>query len=701
MEGLMFLPEFLGFFRFDAVNHKWSSLDGTKPVQVDYVFRLPGNSILALARGEGWGPFTSYGVWRSDDNGLSWYAAERGLIDKAGSFKGVTQSEQGNIFVSMYSGSLVNGLSGQELYQYLPETNEWRMISRNEGQFYTLGSLTSYQNTIIGGAYFEGSWQYDFATSQWRHIKEGLPTRQGGESFSGLSNLLSTDRGVLALALDQYANDGIYFKPHASHTWQRVVNQPAHILSMLSLSANRVLAVEHRYHNNGWVTNNYVTSDSGATWQVFDERIQGAVIAYAQSADGKTQAFLTEDRQSFIDKFTVYKWDSLSGDVMAYPVPEHVRPTSLIFNSNKALLVFSARGYLSLDLSFNVIGSNTKLTADRLIDGDLYLQAGELDLNGFSLTVTGNLLQSGGIVRMNGGQLKVLKDYKIVAENAASLGQLIMVSNNDYVSVGGDFVMDSTWSHENLLTAGVLEVAGNFYQENTAGTTVSRLNFAASGTHTVRLTGVAPKVSFATFWQSSHFWNLSLRDFEQVNFLTTYYVKGNMLRWLSVQHNGKYSVVSTLDNSLVCGKKCTQDYPLNSRLVIAAAVAEDERFHGWQGACSGAALECVITLNQGMNVFAEFEALYATVKIETRVGIMVADSFFRVLKGELLKINVTALRGYSISTDILGSCTHGTWLDAENYLTGQIFEDCTIVFAALKNKTKKKLPLWMLIGAKP
>ena len=687
-----------GFYQLDVNTQKWSSLDATKPIQVDYVFRLPGDSILALARGEGWGPFASYGIWRSDNNGLSWYAAERGLIDKAGSFKGVTQNTQGHVFVSLYSGSAVNTVSGQELYQYLPETNEWRMVSRNVGQFSTLGSITSYQNTIIGGAYFDGSWQYDLASSQWRHIKEGLPARRGGEIYSGLTNLLSTDRGVFALALDQEANDGVYFKPHASQTWQRVVSQPAHISSLHFLSDNRVLGVAYHYQSNAWVAKNYVTADSGATWQVLDERIQGAVIAYAQSVDGKTQAFLSVDRQSYIDKFTFYKLDSVSGDFMAYPVPEHVRPTSLIFTSSKELLVFSTRGYLNLDISFNVIGSDIKLTADRVIEGDLYLQAGELDLNGFTLTITGNLFQSGGVVRVNGGHLKVLKDYKIIAENAASLGQLIMVNDDDYVQVGGDFVMDSAMSHENLLTAGVLEIAGNFYQENTAETSLSRFNFAASGSHTVRLTGVAPIVSFASFWQSSHFWNLSVHDFEQINFLTSYFVKGNELRWLSVYHNGVSSVVSSMDGYINCGSRCIKDYPVNSQITLYAIPASGFRFVEWQGACSGAVAECVVTLAQGLTVSVVFESLYVNVNLTSTNGVLLPYVSQNIIKGDSLVIKVMAKQGFTLLTDVSGTCPAGRWLDAENYLTGQIYTDCTVFFNASKTKKRKKLPIWLLIN---
>lgn len=42
---------------------------------------------------------------------------------------------------------------------------------------------------------------------------------------------------------------------------------------------------------------------------------------------------------------------------------------------------------------------------------------GSLDLNGHKLTVTGNLIQSGGEVKINGGELDVQGDYRLQALN--------------------------------------------------------------------------------------------------------------------------------------------------------------------------------------------------------------------------------------------------------------------------------------------
>jgi len=114
-----------------------------------------------------------------------------------------------------------------------------------------------------------------------------------------------------------------------------------------------------------------------------------------------------------------------------------------------------------------------QLTKDETYDGDLYLGAGTLDLNGYKLTVNGNLIQSAGTVFVNGGQLDITGDYRIQSAVKAangtvtykeSSGTLKMTNEADYVKVGGSFITQSLISHDNLLTAGTLEVKGDFTQ---------------------------------------------------------------------------------------------------------------------------------------------------------------------------------------------------------------------------------------------
>lgn len=53
------------------------------------------------------------------------------------------------------------------------------------------------------------------------------------------------------------------------------------------------------------------------------------------------------------------------------------------------------------------------LDGDLRIDGDYYLGAGVLDLNGHNLTITGNLIQGGGTIKLGTGTLTVNGDYRI------------------------------------------------------------------------------------------------------------------------------------------------------------------------------------------------------------------------------------------------------------------------------------------------
>ncbi len=133
--------------------------------------------------------------------------------------------------------------------------------------------------------------------------------------------------------------------------------------------------------------------------------------------------------------------------------------------------------------------SGWTLEDNEVIDGDLNLSGGTLDLNGHKLTITGSLIQSGGNVFVNGGELNVQGDYRIQKLNESgyteSSGTLTMKNDSDAVKVGGDFVMQSTQSHDGLLSAGTLEVSGDLTRK-LGGT---NYGLYASGTHTTVLNG--------------------------------------------------------------------------------------------------------------------------------------------------------------------------------------------------------------------
>ena len=170
------------------------------------------------------------------------------------------------------------------------------------------------------------------------------------------------------------------------------------------------------------------------------------------------------------------------------------------FDTFKTSSVSSGFSNVSLKNSNIEIDSNIRgwtLQEDTVIDNDTKLKLyGPLDLNGYKLTVKGNLQQGGGTININGGTLEVQGDYTITS------GYLKMTNAKDKVIVGGDFVTLTSSDHSNYLTNGIMEIQGNFNQITKAGS--SGYNFNCSGKHIVILNGDGTqKVKFES--SNSHF----------------------------------------------------------------------------------------------------------------------------------------------------------------------------------------------------
>ncbi|NRZ29585.1 chitodextrinase/acyl-[acyl carrier protein]--UDP-N-acetylglucosamine O-acyltransferase [Clostridium beijerinckii] len=150
-----------------------------------------------------------------------------------------------------------------------------------------------------------------------------------------------------------------------------------------------------------------------------------------------------------------------------------------------------------------IISSDLKLTKD-IEYQDVEITSGEVDLNGHTMTINGNLIQSNGEVNIDGGQLIVNGDYRLQTKSNSNgtvsydygSGYLTMNKASDYVLVNGNFIDQSRYS--GTLTAGILEVKGDFYEKvyytywgDYDG------NFSASGSHKVILSGTGTQtVSF-------------------------------------------------------------------------------------------------------------------------------------------------------------------------------------------------------------
>ena len=96
---------------------------------------------------------------------------------------------------------------------------------------------------------------------------------------------------------------------------------------------------------------------------------------------------------------------------------------------------------------------------------------------------------------INGGTLNVGGDYRIayISETysdgsvtyGGSNGILKMITANDKINIGGNFIMMSSYSHYGYLTNGVMTIDGDFYQYNNG----TGSNFACSEKHSIVFPG--------------------------------------------------------------------------------------------------------------------------------------------------------------------------------------------------------------------
>ncbi|MBR6716978.1 MAG: hypothetical protein IKI77_01355 [Oscillospiraceae bacterium] len=174
------------------------------------------------------------------------------------------------------------------------------------------------------------------------------------------------------------------------------------------------------------------------------------------------------------------------------------------------------------------------LEEDAALDS-FYLVGGDLDLNGYTLTIKGDLTQAGGRVIPNGGTLNIGGDYRIATAKQTddtvtyeySTGYLMMTNEEDRVNVAGDFVTYSTQDHRSCMTAGILTIGGDFEQKRPNAYN----NFYATGTHKTVFDGdKAHTVSFEETWGTAYcaFHDLDISG-EEITIPLQAYVNGTLL----------------------------------------------------------------------------------------------------------------------------------------------------------------------------
>lgn len=161
-------------------------------------------------------------------------------------------------------------------------------------------------------------------------------------------------------------------------------------------------------------------------------------------------------------------------------------PAGVVVSDNVAVINVACRQGVLSYASGGIHGFT--LEEDGEYDGDLVIAGGVLDLNGHSYHVKGNLTIKNGVLEMTDGQ--------------------------DYLLVDGDFETDSTISHSGYLTAGTMELKGDFTQKGNSS------SFETAKQHTMVLSGdEAQNISFENS-NCSYFRHLKMNNKEKVVFVT-------------------------------------------------------------------------------------------------------------------------------------------------------------------------------------
>ena len=69
-------------------------------------------------------------------------------------------------------------------------------------------------------------------------------------------------------------------------------------------------------------------------------------------------------------------------------------------------------------------------------------------------------------------------------------------------------------------------------------------------------------------------------------------------------------------------------------------------------------------------------------------------------EGQVAKIQIKALPGFEVDSNVMGNCPSGQWVSADVYQTGVLVADCELIFAfkAINSSPRRRgLPVWLYV----
>ena len=258
--------------------------------------------------------------------------------------------------------------------------------------------------------------------------------------------------------------------------------------------------------------------------------------ALAEDEENLLNTTLPQSDNSFGLKITGETDDSISvswnsaKDVSSYSIIVNGNELGKNINSNSYTItgLTSASEYFisikAYDASEKELFTSDEICAytNLTVDGDLTLSedvraaniiiknGGNVNLNGNTLTVDGDVWITSGKFEVNKGKLCIGGDLNLSDTDKTSYGGYVIMQNDeDYILVGGDMYVYSAYNSSKF-TAGTLEIKGDFTQKTYSAAD----NFYCTGTHKTILSGeTLQTISFAS--TKSQFNDVEIQNFSE------------------------------------------------------------------------------------------------------------------------------------------------------------------------------------------
>ena len=250
----------------------------------------------------------SWGIWRTDDAGLTWHEKIKGAPNTSGSDLSI--DEEGNIFVAtMDDGLLLSKDAGKKYQPVLPTEgfvknisgHVWRVLSQpKSGRIVATASPWHEKTNRVFWSDDRGK---TFTAASGLPVDRPKKNTMWGSGYPRALTADPFDENRLYLGIDGDDGGGFFVSSDGGKNWQRTIHQPGSLRVYNGLATDPTRKDRLVWGACGKGGGVYRTEDGGESWEnvlpkmswVFDVRFSKSGKIFAAGADGKPAIYASSD----------------------------------------------------------------------------------------------------------------------------------------------------------------------------------------------------------------------------------------------------------------------------------------------------------------------------------------------------------------------------------------------------------------------